>query len=242
MKTIDATSTETWLPTMESDLNELLRPELSSADAARLYVVAQSQLENPELESFGVYSEVIASVYRNEIGNRWEGNGPGMLIGDLNILRETEREGRSSSIAVRDICETAIHEAGHVLVETPMFLVPPTSRSFTQRARASIQTFTGTYTDAKAFPRGGHTPEWARITLHLAWRMQCRGWPVDFDGLWYCCATGLWRPTTLSAALSEEFTRLADVPLGQLCRHPAPAYFNELLAISAKAANHEGIL
>jgi hypothetical protein len=232
---------------LEHDLSRLLRPELDLVGAAQIYAVWMSETEIDCWEEIvGATHPRMSSWLRPEIGNRWTGPGPSMLLNDIGIFSlDWWRDGTLMDVAVG----VAIHELTHMAVRRDAYFPIQSS------APASGESQPGSRGPAAAtdphrarfdracvahdigVARPVHSPEqhgsgFVRTLFHAAHRMQAlnRYTPINSLIDWESAgstAGGLcgW---SYEYSVRDEVRAMEKLPLSEIVNTTPPDNFSEL--------------
>lgn len=210
---------------IEQDANSILANDLKSNGGQSAYVVLGSEtgFQFDATDFHGLYHSDLHKILQTDIGDRWNGAGPAVLVADRFIHDDETFVG---------IC---LHELAHAVDYPGMFRPDAIDGQRVQHVRRS------TFANRVANPtehdhlfaplsiRNGHEWPWIRATLHLHHRFLARGWecpmPYLFDHEHYGYYAN---PAAFRRALEDEPERLIDVPLTELKDIDPPARFTEL--------------
>ncbi len=149
---------------LENDLAMTIVSELFAASARGFYVILASEVEGLQLDGNlgGMTHPAVSSWLRAEIGDRWRGHGPGMLLVD------------GPNCSPERLTAKAIHEAAHIATSIELFSAP------SQATNAALTNLVATpprsWPAHRAVSRWtGHGQDFIRAVFHLAYRMTARG-------------------------------------------------------------------
>lgn len=150
---------------LENNLAMTIVSELLASKADGFYIVLASEVEGLQLDGNlgGMTHPSVSSWLRSEIGDRWRGNGPGMLIVD------------GEHCSPERLTAKAVHEAAHIATSIELFSAP------SQATNAALTNIVAT--PPKSWPAHasqtrpwmGHNIHFIRAAIHIGWRMAGRG-------------------------------------------------------------------
>lgn len=205
---------------LESDLAAVIVQELWQSGAKGFYIVLSSEVPGLQLDGNlgGMTHPNVASWLRPEIGNRWRGNGPGMLLVD------------GPGCSPEWLTAKAIHETAHIATSIELFSNPSPT------AAAALKGLVKTPPRSWPAHRGavawrGHGLDFVRAVFHIAYRMTARGHNVCPALLlnWQGCGYRTpWQD--YYAALINECDQRESDPISEIHTSVPPAGFMRLWA------------
>ena len=213
---------------LENDLAAIIVSELLAAGARGFYVVLSSEVASLQLDGnlAGMTHPNVASWLRPEIGTRWRGNGPAMLLVD------------AADCSPATLTAKAVHELAHIANSPELFSA---QSPIVNAALSDLVT-----TPPRSWPAhrdeawSGHGPDFLRAVIHVADRLAARDHDVapallmDWTGYGYRSG---WRP--YFATLEAEIESREYEPISEIVRSPAPPAFLNLWDVDV-AASVEG--
>ena len=210
---------------LERDLRDVLGYELAVTGAAGCYITFNGEADPDDdgsrLSFYGLTYPEVSAAHRQAIGNRWQGDGPGVLVNAGALVAEFG----SIADAIPKICGTTIHEFGHRLVDGGALFA---SKGDEQRD-ADYGMFVGAIVareppaETKPWkPCVAHSVAWVRGVFHLAHRLRKRGWKIPASVL-LGYEGQLGRPMAYTRYLAEELRVLEAVPVSVVLTMPARA-------------------
>lgn len=217
-----------YLAALEADLACIIRHELEAAGARAVYVQSASEcgiefFTAPNGGVIGATSASMATWLRSNIGNRWRGNGPAMLI-NLEMCRELAGVYEPAQYSIAR--EVACHELTHIVLRPELFRRTKTSPLRRQFDRVVFTS--GVEAPDTTTQRDDHGPEFVRIVLHIAERLRRLGRTVNHTHLldWGTCCPA--RPMECERTLFPEIDGLIDLPLSEVAALAAPGAYLDL--------------
>ena len=205
---------------LESDLALCIVSELLEAKADGFYIVLSSEVAELQLDGAlgGMTHPNVASWLRPEIGNRWRGPGPGMLLIDRPGC-STER-----------LTAKAIHETAHIATSSKLFSTtsPTAAAALTGLVKTPPQSWPA-HRGAVAWR--GHGLDFIRAVFHIAYRMTARGHNVCPALLlnWQGCGYRATWQDYYATLIDECDQREAD-PISEIHESLPPVEFMRLWA------------
>lgn len=220
---------------LEDDFSAILRPELGLHGGSTCYIVLtrETRLVAEATDFYGATSPRMTGWFQREIGSRWQGPGPCVLLNETVLLEEF---GGCLSDATGAIAAICCHEFAHRLTDGGGLFEMPESDD---RGLFEAMVFTSRSNDGDRLPDpvmafNPHTARFVRACMHLAHRMRIRGWKVPTSrlfGWWNRCG----RPHVFERLLAGELGELEAVPIEQVLTLPIP----EAVAAEWEHANRE---
>jgi hypothetical protein len=216
---------------LEADLRQVLEKDLTLHNAAGPYLVLVSETELKPCGWFGGLSHPSMHKWlRKDIGPRWKGNGPAVLLVDTTIARREV----SFFSPENNFVGVAIHEVAHTLDVGGMF-TPDVAPDGEVLRHTGPELFAATVAapedvSHRRSERHGHDSTWIRVALHLRQRMVNLGWEVPFPTVINREVYGYYPPAEYHRALGDEFEQLAEVPITLIRFADPPKRFTELYA------------
>lgn len=215
---------------LEALAGELLAVELKVTDAGACYVVLAS---DSGLGTGVPYAALTVSTFalwmRNEIGDRWRGNGPGMLLHDSQCMIANDRD---FEIARCELLGCFAHELAHIVLQPGFYCrkVPDADLTEGRRVFHSVKTAQHTvsgFTDRQT-QIFSHSDQFIRIALHICHRMEQRGFRVALPRLNVWAPANLTSPWWYRDLIQDECERLAEAPLTVIGKSDVPKDFKDL--------------
>ncbi len=207
---------------LESDLAVVLKADLALHGAGGLYVVLISETA---LKPFGWFAGLscpsMHKWLRDDIGARWRGSGPAVLIDDRTLCPAHPQD---------SLVGVALHEMAHALDWPTLFTADDIGGQTVRHVRTSLFTQMVSSPDEPYHPspRAGHDWRWIRCLLHLIHRMDLLGWnaslPIAMDREFY----GYSSLAEYRTALQGEPARLADLSFTAIRAIDPPQSFLDL--------------
>ena len=195
---------------LESDLAAVIVQELWQSGAGGFYIILASEVEGLQLDGNlgGMTHPAVSSWLRAEIGDRWRGHGPGMLLVD------------GQNCSPERLTAKAIHETAHIATSIELFSAP------SQATNAALTNLVATPPRSWPAHRGasrwnGHGQDFIRAACHIGFRMAGRGHAVcpallmNWSGMGYSSG---WKAyfkalgSELESRESEAITAIANSP------------------------------
>ena len=211
-------NTQDILHRLETDLTDIIGPELRRAGAMAMYC---GTIDNTAHRLYGVWSGSLCYTLRGQFdADRWSGPGPCIGLNLEQIRRDSnDVEGALAAVAAHEIAhaldvfcdggelfaQSAPRAAEAPAIALQTFLIAPTNP--TPQVEAEV-----------------HGEQFRRLALHVAHRLSLRGWNTPLMWLFESPTGRAWDHVT---ALSDELESMADFPLSDVIKTPAPAAFVE---------------
>ena len=203
---------------LENDLAMTIVSELLASSARGFYIVLASEVEGLQLDGNlgGMTHPAVSSWLRPEIGDRWRGNGPGMLLVD------------GENCSPERFTAKAIHETAHIATSIELFSAP--SQAVNTALTGLVATPPRSWPAHRSAARwSGHGFDFIRAVFHLGYRMTARGHTIFPDLLmnWpgYGYASG-WK--AYYEALESELDSREFEAISGIAKSPCPKGFLEL--------------
>jgi hypothetical protein len=183
---------------LEADIEDQLAPELRTAGIDQFLIIGSDEagIDNPAWD--GLSSPVLADVLWEQFGGRREDSRAAFLLNveDLHMRSKPA------------ITTTAIHEAGHLAHDLVSKRI--TSALLAQGVLADeqrpavMQLLEAWHVPTVQAHWICHCPAWCRLTIHLAERMERRGWPVEWQNLFGGRLYQVGSPDVFREAMRDE--------------------------------------
>ena len=205
---------------LENDLAMTIVSELFASSARGFYIVLASEVEGLQLDGTlgGMTHPAVSSWLRSEIGDRWRGHGPGMLLVD------------GPNCSPERFTAKAIHETAHIATSIKLFST--TSPTTAAALKGLVKTPPRSWPAHRgAVEWKGHGLDFVRAVFHIAYRMTGRGHTVFPDQLlnWQGCGYRTPWQDYYAALASECDQREAD-PISEIHESLPPIAFLRLWA------------
>lgn len=212
-----------------NEFRNRLESDLAAVLGQPVYAVMESETGRRCRGALGFTSPHIAAVYREELeaAGRWQGLLPGFVICDQVIAEHHPDHVEEITIAA------AVHESAHIVRdgfdvrESPM-------ASRNREFRLILEDCRGGAMDTpNDFPDRGHDLDFIRAAMHIAYRLEARGYEIDFDWLWSPPDARLLEGSCFARAViaDGECERLRGVSIAEAIKQPAGFYVQSLFEI-----------